>query len=88
MNVLELRLGAVACQCGTNKDVVQLLRIHVVQVCVPLGLRDARNNIEVLQARKREEIFNGLDDWILIEVTSHNDLGAGVLSKDICNECL
>jgi Holliday junction resolvasome RuvABC DNA-binding subunit len=83
MLVLYLWLESLA-----DVHVVELLAVHVEEVCVSLELRDVRSLIKIPQIRHISEVLERLDKGELVEVTSDDDLCVLILIKDVGNKFL
>lgn len=75
-------------QRGADKHVVQLLRVHVVDVGVALLDGDADGLVEVNEARGGGEDFQGLDEGEFVEVAGGDDAGVCVEGEDLGDEGL
>jgi hypothetical protein len=52
MDVFKLRCRRAASHPRADKDMVQLLRVHVIKIRVPLVFGNANHDIEILEARE------------------------------------
>lgn len=81
VDVLKLR-PALLSQRRRYKHVVELLRIHVEQIGIPLNLVGSHHGIQVLEARNIGILAQGLHKGKLIKVACRHDAGVLVLGKD------
>lgn len=75
-------------QRGADKHVIQLLRVHVVDVGVALLDGDADRLVEVDEARGGREDFQGLDEGEFVKVAGGDDAGVCVEGEDLGDEGL
>lgn len=72
----------------TDEHVVKLLAVHVKEVSISFELRDICGLVEISQVGDLLEILEWFDKGKLVEVTSDDDLGLLVFSKDFGNKFL
>lgn len=85
---MDMLVLGLACQARRDEHVVELLCVHVEQVCVALQLIDASNGIHVLQARELDVLLQRLDEGELVEVAGGDDVGVLVLAENVLSEVL
>jgi hypothetical protein len=57
----------------THIGVIELLAVHVEEVCIPLLAFQTRHGIRIAQIRNPLEGFQGRDEGKLVEVTGRDD---------------
>lgn len=87
VQVLQQRLR-LAHRPGAHKHVVQLLRVHVEQVCVALRRLETGGFVEVDEGGAGHEGLEGCDLGELVEIAGSDDACLRVLLKDLGNEVL
>lgn len=83
-----LKLDLLARDARRHVHVVELLRVHVEQVRVPLLGRQLGHLVQVQQARLGHERLERRDEGELVEVASRDDRGRGVFGEDRGDEGL
>lgn len=71
-----------ACQARRDEHVVELLSVHIEEVCVALQLINLSHSVHVLQSRKLDIFLQWLNECELVEVASRDDVGVLVLAKN------
>ena len=87
VDVHVLKLG-LARERAADVHVIELLRVHVEDVAVPLRRVDAAQNVEILQARARRKGFERRDEGELVEVARCDDRCPGVVRENVRDEVL
>jgi hypothetical protein len=69
-------------QAGRDEHVVELLSVHIEQVCVALQFVDAGNGIHVFEPGDLHVLLEWLDEGEFVEVAGGDDVGVFVFAED------
>lgn len=85
---MQMLILGVPVQSLAHIHVIQLLGIHVKQICISLHRIDSDNFVKISEAGYRGECGERVDLGVLVEVTRNEDIGRRILAEDLGDKFL